>query len=282
VVFGYLEETDGRYRNNDMSRLLFNQEPLHGWALLLNDRLHDLAWPMLTECCRTGKPGSVLASGQTVFEWYAEHPKEYRIFNDTIARGAKDYIVPLVKMVDWAPFDSIMDVGGGHGGLLHYVIDVHPNARYAIAELPPVCASARQTAIGQLKEKCEWIETDFFKSVPAGYSLYILKHVLHNYLDQEAVALLRNVRLAMGERASSLVCIEYIVPPPSVTERSQRLALGDLNMMTIPGGVERSEPEWRRLAVQAGFDVKRCECGAALNGIIELCPKTSNDQASSP
>ena len=110
------------------------------------------------------------------------------------------------------PYRKIIDVGGGHGGLLRHVIPLNKNteASYIIAELASVCASAPESA-PDLQGKITWVETDFFREVPAGGDLYLLKHILHNWGQEECIAILKNLHRAM-DKTARLVCIDAVMP----------------------------------------------------------------------
>jgi hypothetical protein len=87
-------------------------------------------------------------------------------------------------------------------------------------------------------------------SVPAPADAYVLKYVIHDWDDEQSVAILRNCRKAMHETSGILV-IERVMP-----ERIEampihlRIAMGDMNMMAMPGGRERTEQEYRNLSSQ--------------------------------
>ena len=90
--------------------------------------------------------------------------------------------------------------------------------------------------------------------MPAGAEAYVLKGVLHDWEDAEALAILRNVRAAMGAGARLLV-IERILPEridPSDVLTPGRF-IHDINMMLNPGGRERTEAEFCDLLARAGL-----------------------------
>jgi O-methyltransferase len=98
---------------------------------------------------------------------------------------------------------------------------------------------------------------DFFAAVPSGGDTYVLSTVIHDWLDDKAMAILQNCHQAMG-KSGTLLLIERVLPPRA--ERSATLqpytSLVDLMMMVI-GGQERTEEEFRALFAQAGFALTR-------------------------
>src|SRR6185503_18878334 len=86
--------------------------------------------------------------------------------------------------------------------------------------------------------RCTVIGGDFFEAVPEGGDLYVLKSVIHDWDDEQALAILRTCRHAM-DSSSRLLLIERVLPlgnPPAFASRM------DLNMLVIRGGgQERTE-----------------------------------------
>jgi hypothetical protein len=108
-----------------------------------------------------------------------------------------------------------------------------------------------------IADRCEAVGGDFFAQVPGGGDVYILKHVIHDWDDDRGIAILRNCRRAMGERAKLLV-IEGIYPPRiDQSDASRGAASNDVNMLVCTGGRQRSEEEFRSLYRAAGFRLTR-------------------------
>src|SRR5699024_3274942 len=82
---------------------------------------------------------------------------------------------------------------------------------------------------------------------------YFLRHTLLDWDDEKAGLILRNIRTAMPEGAKLLV-VEHVLPPGDEPSFGKLL---DLNMLLLPGGVERTEGEFRRLYEAAGFRLTR-------------------------
>ena len=93
---------------------------------------------------------------------------------------------------------------------------------------------------------------DAFVSVPAGADAYVLKGVIHDWEDKEAIAILRTCRVAMSDD-SKLILIERILPEQIDSDDALTRAkfIHDINMMVNPGGRERTEAEFHNLSAQA-------------------------------
>ena len=64
----------------------------------------------------------------------------------------------------------------------------------------------------------------FFERVPSNADAYIMRRILHDWLDPEAVAILRCCRTAMRPDAR-LLLIESVVGPPDADPQSKFLDL---------------------------------------------------------
>ena len=89
-------------------------------------------------------------------------------------------------------------------------------------------------------------------AVPAGADAYLMRHIIHDWDDDKAVAILRNCRKAISK--GKLLVVEGIVPLGNEASVSKFF---DLAMMVVPGGMERTEEEFRRLFEASGFKLKQ-------------------------
>jgi hypothetical protein len=208
---------------------------------------HVLSWAKLTEAVRTGQIGFDLAYGKPVFDWLAEHPESARIFDNAMA-GATSQLGKLVaQSFDFSRFPTVVDVGGGTGTLLREILCVHP-VKGILADLEHVLQRAPED------ERIRRVPTDFFKEVPAGGDLYLMKSVLHDWNDEQSLAILKNVRKA----GAPLLLVEWVMPAPG-EPLDARAPLFDLNMLVNTGGRERTASEWRALLQAGGFRLEKIQ-----------------------
>ena len=81
------------------------------------------------------------------------------------------------------------------------------------------------------RERVEIVGGDFFKEVPKGGDLYVLKAILHDWDDAHCVSILKNVRAAM-KPTSKVVVVEVALADHAPTPAH----LMDLNMLVMSGG----------------------------------------------
>jgi hypothetical protein len=109
------------------------------------------------------------------------------------------------------------------------------------------------------------VSGDFAAAVPVVADCYILKHIIHDWLDEKNKTILANIRAFMPDDARVLI-IDAIVPPPGEPHFAKFL---DLEMLMLPGGKERTEDEFSTLLESAGFRVTRAIPTPSPTSIIE-------------
>lgn len=114
---------------------------------------------------------------------------------------------------------------------------------------------AASKALGEagVLDRAELAGVDFFAEIPAGGDAYIIKSVLHDWDDDDCVAILRNVRAVCGPDTVLLV-VEPVMPEAAEKLADQTMMIiSDLNMMVCTGGLERTEAEFAQLLERSGF-----------------------------
>ena len=254
---------DGRYALTPLGQLLRSdvEGSLRRLAIVSTDEWRWRAYGHLTHALRTGEPGFVPAHGCRFWEYLDSHPAEAASFNETMSRVSAQRDAVLAGAYEFGDIQRLVDVGGGHGGLLCAVLARHPHLQGVVFDLPGVVEVARERLLeADLAERCEAIAGDFLEAVPPGGDAYLLSWILHDWDDETALRILVNCRAAMNDAARLLV-VELIVPAaddeapaPSVTRLVKQT---DLEMLAVVGGRERTAAEYSKLLTQAGFSLAR-------------------------
>lgn len=178
--------------------------------------------------------------------------------------------VAVAATYDLSPFHFLVDVGGGNGALLIGLLEAKPHLRGIVFDQPSAAERARaQITAHGLGDRCEAVGGDFFVDVPHGADAYLLKHVIHDWSDDRAAAILRTCRAAMAPHAKVLI-VEGVYPPRiDHSLASQGAAKNDVNMLVNTGGRQRSEAEFRALYAAAGFRLLRIVPTPARVSVIE-------------
>ena len=116
-------------------------------------------------------------------------------------------------------------------------------------------AQASLTARG-LRARCEVVGGDFFKAVPTGHDTYVLKNVIHDWADDEAVAILSQVARAMAPTGKLLV-VEQLVTAPGTPTLNLAKIIDMIMMCLTEGGRERTEAEYAEILRRSGLRLER-------------------------
>ena len=96
-------------------------------------------------------------------------------------------------------------------------------------------------------------EHNFFTPQPVqGASVYFMKHILHDWPDDQAIKILENIVPVMGP-SSRIVIVEAVVPQPGSAPKAMEKLLTsvDLQMMTVLNARERTRQDWIDLIQKA-------------------------------
>lgn len=247
---GIFQETKpGEYGNNPASDLLRtnHQASMRDLAVMMTSNSHWLPWGRLAEVLRTGVSGSQHAFGTDLFTWFQrdENKEEWEIFNSAMTSFSSGIAQLVVEAYDFTPFRKIVDIGGGHGGMLSRILEKTPDAQAVLFDLPGVVEGAPS-----LGERVEIVGGDFFEAVPKGGDCYTLKHIIHDWSDEDCKKILGNIAAAM-EPGGKVFVIELVMPESPEPHPAKFM---DVNMLALTeGGSERTEAEYADLFSSAGL-----------------------------
>jgi len=263
AAIGVLNETDDRrYSLTRLGTSLRSGVPgsMRAWTLLFFSDDQGKAWEALPHAVRTGEHAFRHVFGADQWTRLAARPEAARLFDEGMQSLTQGVNGALITHYPFGNYQWIVDVGGGNGALLLPVLARHPKMRMTVFDLPHVAEAARLRIAEQgVSDRCEAVGGDAFVAVPPGADAYVLKGVIHDWEDKEAIAILRTCRAAMTKEGSRLLLIERILPEridPS-DARTQAKFMADINMFINPGGRERTEAEFRNLLGRAGLRLAR-------------------------
>jgi SAM-dependent methyltransferase len=267
----FSEEENGKFGLTPVGECLRSEVPnsMHATALLFGGMAQE-AWRHLLHSVRTGEPAFEQAFGVDTFAYMAEHPEEAANFDKAMANFTGRIAGAVAAAYPFSQFRTVVDVGGGNGALLAGILSFNPALRGILFEQPQVAERAKaEFARTGLEDRCEVVSGDFFREVPVGGDAYILKHVIHDWSDEHAIAILKSCHRAMGPEGKLLV-LEGIYPPGiDVSDASLSAASNDVNMLVCTGGRQRSELEFRAVYDAARFTLTRIIPTPARISVIE-------------
>jgi SAM-dependent methyltransferase len=255
TTVGVLDEhPDGRFSLTPVGEYLRSGVPgsMRAVATYCCDPWSWRPWGDLAETVRTGTPAFDRMFGQGAFDYLSEHPDEFATFNEGMTGFSGVESAAAVKVYDFSRYGTIADVGGGHGLLLTTILKAAPNSRGVVFDLPGVVAGAVPTieAAG-LAGRCTTEGGSFFETAPAA-DLHVMKHIIHDWNDEKATAILKACRKAVRP-GGKLVLVEMVIAPGG----DPAAKLLDLEMMVLCDGKERTEVEYASLLAGAGYRLTR-------------------------
>jgi len=232
------EGPDGTFAATALGEAL--RGPAGLWAAYIGRSPHWTAWGHLLHSVRTGENAFRALHGLDVWEYRAQNPEEAASFDAAMTGLSRRVDAAVAGAHDFGRYRLIVDVGGGHGALLAVILARHPGVRGVLFEQPAVIAGADVDGF-------EVVGGTFFSSVPEGADAYVLKSVLHDWEDEQAIEILRTCRRA-ARAGTALIVIERTLADPSAK-------LSDLNMLVGPGGRERARAEYAALLAGASYEL---------------------------
>jgi predicted O-methyltransferase YrrM len=224
----------------------------------------------LPERVRSGRTGPEVAHGRTWFENLRADDELAASFDRMMVaiHGGEYGAVAAAYDMSWA--GTVVDVGGGTGGLTVALLEANAHLRGVVHDLPDVAARAER-ALRQagLAHRAEASGGSFFDHVPRGADAYLLSYVLHDWNDDDCLRILGTVAAAMTPGARLLV-VENVLPAGDEPHPGRTL---DLLMATLTHGRERTEEEYRRLLTRAGLRLRRVVPTASPVSVLEAVPE---------
>jgi hypothetical protein len=224
---GMFESQGDKFRHSPASRLLREDHPqsMRGFVRMFGLPVNWAIYEALEHSVKTGLPAADKTVPNGYGAYYAQHPEASRIFNAAMVAKAHAQIGGIMAAYDFSGFGLIGDIGGGRGHLLHAILDSTPTAKGVLFDLPHVV----EEAAGMASDRLRLQSGDFFKDTLPACDAYLLMEVIHDWGDEESVAILKAIRRAAPPHAK-LLLIETIVPDDPGPDWSKML---DIHMLTL-------------------------------------------------
>ena len=251
AAHGVFEAHGDMFRHSPASRLLRSDHPqsLRAFARMIGLPINWAIYGALDHTLRTGLPAADRVFPAGLWAYYAEHPEEAGIFSAAMAAKAHGQVAGVIAAYDFSRFSRIGDLGGGRGHLLQAALASAPSAQGVLFDLPHVIAEAA----GLASERLTLQAGDFFEDALPICDVYLLMEIIHDWGDEQALAILKAIRHAAPSQARLLV-IEQMVPDDPGPHWSKMV---DIHMLTLVGGRQRTRQEYAALFDQAGLCFER-------------------------
>jgi hypothetical protein len=265
------EVSPGVFSNNGVSNLFRNRPGgLRNCALFYTSDHYVRSVAALGHSIVTGESASTHVFGNSVWEYFGQHPEQAETFNRMLAEVRGDEHRQIAEAYDWTGINTVVDVGGGVGSLLASILEKQVSARGILIEQPFVLAGAGQfLAERGFRQRTDLVGGSFFDPISTTAQVWTLCQVLHDWPDKECCAILNRCRAAMRP-TDRLLVIEMLTVP---CQPNARVGLIDMTMLMYFGeGRQRTVDEYTTLFNAAGFKLSRVLATAGTFSIVEATP----------
>jgi len=264
----FLENQDHSFALTPLAQLLVTSSPDSIRLLLMKeDESRWNAYGDLLYSIKTGKPAFNHRYGVGYFDYIAKNQALSQSFDLGMANLSAKEDALIANSFDFSNYHSIVDLGGGIGGLLAEILKKNPSSQGVVYELAHLRDRVEVFLQNQgLSSRVKFASGSFFQSIPEDSDLYLLKRILHDWDDQSCIKILRNCQKVMRP-TSRLLIVDAVMPEGNIPHESKDF---DLFMLALFGGQERTQNAWQQLLNASDLKLMRIWPTPSSLAIIEV------------
>lgn len=214
-------------------------------------------WRHLDFSVKTGERAFDHVYGMRNWEYHAGHPTEAAMFDAAMRGFTTPVSAAVARNYDFSRAGVVADVGGGDGTLLIAILRRHARLRGVLLDRPNVVERARKRFVDDdVRARVELVGGSFFEQVPAGADIYLMKSIIHDWNDDESIAIMKRCREAATARRAPLLLVERVLND-HVGPDDFDAVLSDINMLANTGGQERTKSQYSDLFERTGYRLER-------------------------
>ena len=246
AAHGVFEAADGGFRHTPASEFLRSDHPMsmRAFPRMMGLPLFTQTFAQLEHSVETGSPAVARIAPGGLWEYLEQNPAEAQVFGEAMTAKAVADIAAILDAYDFGVFRTIADVAGGRGHLLRAVLEAYPGVTGVLFDLPSVI-----DALDFAHERMTAQAGNFFADPLPRADAYVLMDIIHDWPDDQCVAILKAIRQAAAPGATVLV-IENVLAEDGPDAHGRTL---DVLMLAVTGGRERTVAQLNRLFERAGF-----------------------------
>ena len=227
---------------------------LRYFAMMFGDQWTTRAYEHFADILRDGGDGITKAYGKHVFDVLADHPEQLATFQAAMTSGSTMAGRAITDAYDFSGIERLADVGGGHGALLAAILMRYPDMQGVLFDRAEIVDGVPKDRFAGCEGRVAIEAGSFFERVPSGCDAFIMKHIIHDWGDEQCRTILRLMRDALPADGRVLVCDMVVSVEPGPTPAKML----DIEMLVMTvGGKERTEEEFRDLFASAGLSLNR-------------------------
>ncbi|MGE0206905.1 MAG: methyltransferase [Candidatus Babeliales bacterium] len=239
----FFKDTNGMYHTTDFSSTMCADHPQTIKPFLLHD--DETRWNSfghLGYSIKTGKAAFDMLYNESYFDYLKKHPVLSARFDEAMVIISQEEDATIAAQLSF--YGTVADIGGGKGQLITKIMLHNPSVNGIVCDLPDVVANIENFPGKE-------IAGNFFEPLPFSADIFILKRIIHDWHNEKALQILKNVSAAM-KADSKLYIIDGILDH---AHNKKLLAAIDLALLTIFQGQERTLSEFTELIQSAGLEI---------------------------
>lgn len=194
---------------------------------------------------KTGKPAFYHQHHDHFFNFLSKNPQKQATFDQGMAKLSTYDDDTIIKSYNFSKLASIVDMGGGRGGIIRSIAKHYPHIKSILFDTPAVI---NQLNPNDFPPQVTLLAGDFLKEIPCA-DAYLFKGVLHDFNDTTMQNILTNCAQQMPKK-STLFIAEQVLPDDNDPHPNKTM---DILMMVLLGGRQRTLSEWQQHIEPLGF-----------------------------
>ncbi|RWS07655.1 hypothetical protein B4U79_16118 [Dinothrombium tinctorium] len=225
----------------------------HIMLSLLGD--HFMVWTEFLYTIRTGKSGFERLNGKSYHDHLNQTPTEFENWRISQTEFTRNFALNVANYYDFSTFKHIVEICGGDGTFLAFLLTNAPQAKGTLFDCREMVESAKKNlATNNVKGRITCVVGNLLTdTIPAGGDCYVLKSVIPQFEDSDALKILTNVRQQIKSDAK-LLLIQSVLPESNEYHAGKWY---DLLHLLLSNGSERTEREIEDILHNAGFRLNR-------------------------
>ncbi|MFC3907773.1 methyltransferase [Legionella dresdenensis] len=220
------------------------------------------AFSQLDKGLQQGESAFSLQHHEDFFSFLANHPEKQNNFDRGMAKLSTFDDSAVSKAVDFSQCETIVDMGGGRGGLSKALAQHYPSLQVTLFDSPAVI---NQLSASDFPAQVTLQAGNFFEAIPQAQA-YIFKGVLHDFSDELMHKILSNCAARMPADARLFIA-EQVMPDDDKPHPNKTM---DIVMMALLNGRQRTLTEWQQIIEPSGFQFKAAYVTDTLFTVMEF------------
>lgn len=263
----FKKNSDGTFYLTEQSEFLRSDHPQSLRAAVAKE-MDSKRWESVGALDMAVKNGSTpfnILNGMGFYDYLEGNPKAHERFNAGMGNFSVVEDSEIPKCYDFSGARCVMDVGGSYGGFLATVLKENQSIQGILFDLPATVKAQTSLSPTTHQDRYKVVGGSFFDQIPEGADIHVMKRVFHNWSDENCHLILRNSAKALPKEGKVLI-VDVVLEDSS---KPNILKDGDLIMMSLGEGRERTREEFRLLLEGAGFTLNRILPTSTKLSIIE-------------